>query len=101
MLRKICKNVPEPSKEVVLKYYEENKEQLRYPERARVSHIVKRINWQSDEAAAYDAMMRAWTELKNGAVFETLVAKYSDCPGNSGDLGYISQGGKWWRNLRM
>ena len=35
---------------------------------------------------------KAHDELKNGAVFETLIAKYSDCPDNSGDLGYITRG---------
>jgi len=92
MLQNVCKDVPEPSQEAVLKFYEENKEQLKSAEQVRVGHIVKHVSWQTDEAAAYDVIRKAQDELKNGAVFETLAQKYSDCPENGGDLGYITRG---------
>jgi parvulin-like peptidyl-prolyl isomerase len=92
MLQNVCKDVSEPSKEVVLKFYEENKEQFKSAEQIRVGHIVKHISWQTDEAAADDVIRKAQDELKNGAVFETLAQKYSDCPENGGDLGYIKRG---------
>lgn len=92
MLQNVCEDVPGPSQEAVLKFYEENKEQLKSAEQVRVGHIVKYISWQTDEAAAYDVIRKAQDELKNGAVFETLAQKYSDCPENGGDLGYIKRG---------
>ncbi len=92
MLQNVCKDVPEPSQEAVLKFYEENKEQLKSADQVRVGHIVKHVSWQTDEAAAYDVIRKAQDELKNGAVFETLAEKYSDCPENGGDLGYITRG---------
>ena len=92
MLQNVCKHVPEPSREAVLKFYEENKEQLRSDEQVRVGHIVKNISWQTDETAAYNIIRKAQDELKNGALFETLAEKYSDCPENGGDLGYITGG---------
>lgn len=92
MLQNVCKDVSEPSQEVVLKFYEENKEQFKSAEQIRVGHIVKHISWQTDEAAADDVIRKAQDELKNGAVFETLAQKYSDCPENGGDLGYIERG---------
>ena len=92
MLQDVCKDVPGPSQEAVLKFYEENKEQLKSAEQVRVGHIVKYISWQADEAAACDVITKAQDELKNGAVFETLAKKYSDCPENGGDLGYITRG---------
>ena len=92
MLQNVCKDVPEPSQEAILKFYEENKEQLKSAEQVRVGHIVKHVSWQTDEAAAYDVIKKAQDELKNGAVFETLAQKYSDCPENGGDLGYITRG---------
>ncbi|HUW18055.1 MAG TPA: peptidylprolyl isomerase [Sedimentisphaerales bacterium] len=92
ILDDVCKDLPEPSKEAVLQFYEENKEQFRAPEQVRAAHIVKHINWRTDETTAYDTMIEARNELENGAVFEMLVAKYSDCPDNGGDLGYIARG---------
>ncbi len=88
----ICKLVPQPSKEQIQKFYEENKEQFKTPEFIRVAHIVKHINWRTDEATALEILKKAQTELKAGAVFENLAARYSDCPDNGGDLGFISRG---------
>lgn len=92
MLHDVCKDIPTPLQEAVLEYYEENKERFKSSEQVKVAHIVKHINWQADEAAAHNIISKAHGELGNGAVFETLVAKYSDCPENGGDLGYITRG---------
>ena len=92
MLQEIYKDVPEPSQDDILKFYEKNKEQFKSAEQVRVGHIVKHINWSTDEAAAYNGIRKAQNELKKGAVFETLITKYSDCPENGGDLGYITRG---------
>lgn len=84
--------VPEASEEAILEFYQENKEQFKFPEQVRVAHIVKNINWQTDELAAYTAMKKVHDELKGGAPFELLVERYSDCLENGGDLGYIVRG---------
>ena len=91
-LEEVHKDIPEPSKQDVSQYYEDNKEQLKSPEQIRVAHIVKHISWQTDETAAENIIKKAQDELKKGAVFETLAEKYSDCPENGGDLGYITRG---------
>jgi parvulin-like peptidyl-prolyl isomerase len=91
-LQDIYKDIPEPTKEAVSQYYDQNKEQFKSPEQIRVAHIVKHINWQADEATAQNIIRKALDELKKGAVFETLAQKYSDCPENGGDLGYITKG---------
>lgn len=92
VMQDVCKDLPEPSETDVLKFYNENKEQFKSVEQVRVSHIVKHIDWQSDETAAHNTIRKAQDELKNGEVFETLVAKYSDCPENDGSMGYITRG---------
>jgi len=92
MLKKLYEDLPEPTEDETLKFYNENKEQFKSPEQIRVAHIVKHINGQTGEGAAYSTIQTAQNELKNGAIFETLVAKYSDCPQNGGDLGYIAKG---------
>jgi parvulin-like peptidyl-prolyl isomerase len=92
LMEDICKDVPVPSSEQIQKYYKENKEQFKSPEFIRVAHIVKHINWRTDTATALATMKKVQDELKTGSVFENLVVKYSDCPENSGDLGYICRG---------
>jgi parvulin-like peptidyl-prolyl isomerase len=92
MLQDVCKDIPGPSEKTILEFYNENKEQFKSAEQVRVGHIVKHINWQTDEATAHNITRKAQDELKTGAVFETLVARYSDCPDNGGDLGYITKG---------
>ncbi len=92
LLAEVCKDVSGPSKDNILNFYNENKEQLKSAEQIKVSHIVKHMNWQTDQAAANNVIEKAQNELKQGALFEVLAAKYSDCPENGGDLGYITRG---------
>jgi parvulin-like peptidyl-prolyl isomerase len=92
LLEDVCKALPAPSNEDVTRHYEENKEQFASPERVRVAHIVKHMDGHTDEAAAYSVIKQARDELKNGVMFEMLAPKYSDCPENGGDLGYIQRG---------
>ena len=74
------------------KYYEENQEQFKSGERLRVAHIVKYVNWQTDEQTAYEAISQAYEELKNGASFEAVVDKHTDCADSGGDLGFVARG---------
>jgi parvulin-like peptidyl-prolyl isomerase len=92
MLQDLCNNVPDPSPEEVARFYEQNKEKFQSPEQVRAAHLVKHISWQTDESAAHQTIMKAAAELKDGTPFEVAVAKYSDCPDNAGDLGYITRG---------
>jgi parvulin-like peptidyl-prolyl isomerase len=92
MLQDLCNSVPDPSPEEVAKHYEQNKDKFQSPEQVRAAHLVKHINWQTDESAAHETIMKAVAELKDGKPFEVAVAKYSDCPDNAGDLGYITRG---------
>ena len=91
-LDKVCEEMTKPSKTDIKAYYEENKDQFRTPERVRVAHIVKHVNWKTDEESAYRAITEAHKELTDGAAFEMLVDKYTDCADNGGDLGFIMKG---------
>ena len=91
-IAKACKNLPKPSQAAVKKYYEENQEQFKSGERARVAHIVKYVNWQTDEKAAYEAISSAYEELKSGVAFEVVVDKHTDCADSGGDLGFVMRG---------
>jgi len=86
------KDLPKPSQEDIEQYYEKNKELFRSADQVRVAHIVKYVNWQTDETTAYEAISTAHEELKNGAAFEVVVDKYTDCADSGGDLGYVTEG---------
>jgi parvulin-like peptidyl-prolyl isomerase len=84
--------VPEPSEGEIRAYYDQNKERFTIGEQIRVAHIVKYVNWQTDEATAFDVITRAHQEILAGAPFEAVVSKYTDCADNGGDLGYVVRG---------
>jgi parvulin-like peptidyl-prolyl isomerase len=92
MLQEVCKELPEPAEDAVLEYYNENRERFRTTEQIRAAHIVKHIDGKTSEGDAHGVMRKVQNDLRNGALFEMLVAKYSDCPENGGDLGYIVRG---------
>ena len=91
-IHQVCKGLPKPSKAEIREYYEKNKEKYKSGERVRVAHIVKYVNWQTDEETAYREISAAHEELTNGARFEVVVDKYTDCADSGGDLGYVSPG---------
>jgi parvulin-like peptidyl-prolyl isomerase len=91
-LSQVCENLPKLSKADIQEYYEKNNEQFKSSEQIRVAHIVKYVNWQTDEETAYNAISQAHNELKNGAAFEAVVDKYTDCGDSGGDLGFVSRG---------
>ena len=91
-LNEVCSSLPKPSQAAISEYYEQNKEQYKTGERVRVAHIVKYVNWQTDEETAYRQISQAHAELKSGAPFENVVEKYTDCGDNGGDLGFVSRG---------
>jgi len=91
-MSKVCEKTAKPSKAEIKTFYEENKDQFRKPERVRVAHIVKHVNWQTDEESALRAINEAHEELTKGAAFEMVVDRYTDCADNGGDLGFIMKG---------
>jgi parvulin-like peptidyl-prolyl isomerase len=91
-ISQLCVDIDKPGKDAISDFYEQNKEQLTKPEEIRVAHIVKHIDGRVDDATAYDAIKKAHEELSAGGLFEEVALKYSDCPDNGGDLGYITRG---------
>ncbi len=91
-LSEVCKDLPDPAQADIQEYYEKNAEQFKTGESARVAHIVKYVNWQTDEETAFNAIKEAHDELKNGAAFEVVVDKHTDCADSGGDLGHVVKG---------
>ena len=91
-INEVYESAPEPSDEEAHQHYEENKEQFKSDEQVRVAHIVKYVNWQTDEETAVQLISQAHDEIKNGAAFESVVDKYTDCGDSGGDLGFVMRG---------
>lgn len=91
-LEKLLENIPNPSNDTIRQYYDQNKEQFKTGEKVRVAHIVKYVDRDTDESIAYATINQAYNELKNGAPFEIVVDKYTDCADQGGDLGLITKG---------
>lgn len=79
------KNIHAPTDEEMKKYYDENKEKFRHPERILLRQIVV-----DDLGKAQDIH----AELKNKKKFETLATKFSIAPEgkNGGLVGWIERG---------
>jgi parvulin-like peptidyl-prolyl isomerase len=88
----LYKELPKPSQAEIEKFYEENKEQFRTADQIRAAHIVKYVDWQSDEAAAYNAIRQAQEQIKNGTPFELVVDKYTDDPDSGNSFCYLTKG---------
>jgi peptidyl-prolyl cis-trans isomerase SurA len=87
------------------KFYEEHKEQLRQPERVRLSEILiatnkkdaegKEIPMSDQEITIAESKAKQLLEqIKKGAKFDDVAKKNSDGPtaGDGGDLGYFERG---------
>jgi len=92
MLGKVSGKLSPPKHKEVSEYYRKNKDQFYTPEMVRASHIVKHVDEKTDEQTALQTMRRVQEEMINSASFEGLDDRYSDCPGNGGDLGYFPRG---------
>ena len=73
-------------------FYRKHRENMTLPEAVRAAHIVKNIGEGAEETVALEAIRAIEEELKNGANFEELADRSSDCPGLGGDLGWFPRG---------
>lgn len=92
LIEGLCDEAGQPARRDIEHYYEQNKGRFKTVELVRAAHIVKYVNWLTDEKNAYETICKVQDELRKGTLFEDLVGEYSDCPENGGDLGYISRG---------
>jgi parvulin-like peptidyl-prolyl isomerase len=90
-LNEITANLPKPTQADIERFYQDNKRLFASAEQVRVAHIVKYVDWRSDETSAFEAITKASEELKTGVPFESIVVKYTDCA-DGGDLGYLTRG---------
>ena len=92
LLQQLASKVSPPKPKDIAEFYRKNRGEFKTPERVHAAHIVKHVNETTPAAAALAAIEKAEAGLRNGASFEELADRGSDCPGNRGSLGHFPRG---------
>lgn len=92
LVEKISKKAGEPNSKDIEEFYSENIEHFTIPEMLRASHIVKHIKPDEENEELFNEISQARKEIDEGADFDELTAKYSNCADNGGDLGFFARG---------
>ncbi|MDP3696180.1 MAG: peptidylprolyl isomerase [Desulfocapsaceae bacterium] len=88
----------EPTKEEILAYYEQGKENFKKKEKVKVRHILVQVEENSDQAKQETARQKAESILKKiqaGQDFATLAEEQSDClrsKKQGGELDFVERG---------
>jgi parvulin-like peptidyl-prolyl isomerase len=90
-LARMSAKLPRPRPKDVGEYYRKHRDEFHMPELLRASHIVKNVDENTTEEAAFEALRGVQAQL-NGSNFAELADRHSDCRGNGGDLGYFPRG---------
>lgn len=83
------------SEDAVRKFYDDNPEQMRQPDRLRLSHILKRVAPDappSVKTAAQDAIESVLERARAGADFAALAREHSEDPGSAANGGELVVG---------
>ena len=91
-IAQLTAHLPRPRNSEISDYYRRNRARFYRPEMAHASHIVKNVDEQTGEATALAGIQEAAHALQHGMPFEEVADRYSDCPGNGGDLGFFARG---------
>jgi len=92
LLIKPAKEIKIEEKEIE-KYYQENKENYRIPEKIKVRHILIKVEGP-ERKEARKRIKEVRERLKRGEDFEGLAKEFSQCPSKEkgGNLGFIKKG---------
>ena len=92
LMGKLTARASAPKNREIADYYRKNRERFTAPETVHAAHIVKNVGDGVTEKEASETMASIWKQLQAGASFEALADRFSDCPGNGGDLGRFPRG---------
>ncbi len=85
------RNLRPPKSTEVRDFYRSHPEQFYRPETVHASHLVRNFEGR-DRASVLQEMESVRHRLLEGQDFAVLAATCSDCPENSGDLGFFARG---------
>lgn len=92
VIRDVAEAAEAASEEEARAFYTGNPHHFEAPESIHAAHIVKHAKTPEELAAAREAIVAIELELKDGATFEDLASRESDCSDNNGDLGTFPRG---------
>jgi len=92
LIKKVTAGAKEPSEKDIQRYYNANAPRFTIGESVRASHIVKHHKPDVDADDMKSQMQEILNEIQDGADFDDMARKHSDCPENGGDLGYFGRG---------
>jgi foldase protein PrsA len=97
LIERICEGLSDPTEEEMKRFYDNNKEHYRQPERVAASHILIRPSSDNDDdrVVAESKLEGIAKEVQDGKDFGELAAQHSECPSgkqNGGSLGWFGRG---------
>ena len=92
LISHITFDLPEPTEKEVERYYKQNTEHFVIPEMVHAAHIVLHPSPEVSEDKQKEELENVLQQIKEGADFKELAAKYSNCPDDGGSLGYFARG---------
>lgn len=84
--------VAPPTDDEIVRLYKAQRRNFQRPETVHAAHIVKHVDETHPEAEARAGIQAALAALESGEPFAAVADRYSDCPGNGGDLGTFARG---------
>jgi parvulin-like peptidyl-prolyl isomerase len=92
LLDDVTAKVPRPKPREVADHYKQFRNLFYAPELIHAAHIVKNVDESTTPEHALAAITQIELELIGGADFGELADRFSDCPGQGGDLGFFARG---------
>ncbi len=92
LIERVTAKVAPPKYKEVGEYYRKNKELLWVPDMVNAAHIIKNVDEANGDESAQAGIKSAQQELEKGANFAEVADRFSDCPGQGGDLGWFPRG---------
>lgn len=91
-IEQLCAKLPAPGEKEIEKYYRANIEKFTIPEMVHAAHIVRHHGPKLNAKTLREEMEKVHARLETGEDFAALASEHSDCPDNSGDLGWFARG---------
>lgn len=92
LISRLTAKLAQPRNPDITEFYRKHKADFLAPELVHAAHIVKNVDENHTEESARAAIESVEAALKQGATFEELADRHSDCPGRGGDLGFFPRG---------
>jgi len=91
-LKQACRDVPAPTEEECLAYYNAHKDEFKSPEMVHASHILRQPERNENMGLFHAAMQNIREQAVKSADFAQVARQFSSCNDNGGDLGWFPRG---------